>query len=163
MSEHRVLLIEHQAYLSIDLGRLCIRRPQQENEFVLPADIAMLCLHHPAITVTAHTLQTLSKEGAIVLVTDDQHLPLAQVYPPACPHASDTATAPTVRAVRVTVARHRLATPSASSPAGRSRRSVQLGQEGHAFPRATGRQSATGRQRPMRRPRRPPLLETPAA
>jgi CRISPR/Cas system-associated endonuclease Cas1 len=81
MSEHRVLLIEHQAYLSIDLGRLCIRRPQQENEFVLPADIAMLCLHHPAITVTAHTLQTLSQEGAIVLVTDDQHLPLAQVYP----------------------------------------------------------------------------------
>lgn len=40
MSEHRVLLIEHQAYLSIDLGRLCIRRPQQEGMFVLPADIA---------------------------------------------------------------------------------------------------------------------------
>ena len=57
MSEYRVLLIEHQAYLSIDLGRLCIRRPQQENVFILPADITVLCLHYPAITVTAHTLQ----------------------------------------------------------------------------------------------------------
>ncbi|MBV7552010.1 type II CRISPR-associated endonuclease Cas1 [Pseudomonas sp. PDM28] len=81
MSEHRVLLIEHQAYLSIDLGRLCIRRPQQESVFVLPSDIAVLCLHHPAITLTVHTLQTLSQEGAIVLVMDDRHQPLAQVYP----------------------------------------------------------------------------------
>lgn len=81
MSEHRVLLIEHQAYLSIDLGRLCISRPQQDKVFVLPSDIDVLCLHHPAITLTAHTLQTLSEEGAIVLVTNSQHLPIAQVYP----------------------------------------------------------------------------------
>ena len=54
MSEHRVLLIEHQAYLSIDLGRLCIRRPQQESVFVLPADIAVLCLLRNCMDLTTH-------------------------------------------------------------------------------------------------------------
>ena len=81
MSEHRILLIEHQAYLSIDLGRLCIRRQQQENVLVLPSDIAVICLHHPAITLTVQALQTLSQEGAVILVTDNLHQPLAQVYP----------------------------------------------------------------------------------
>lgn len=81
MSEHRILMIEHQANLSIDLGRLCIRQPQQENVFVLPSDIAVICLHHPAITLTAQALQSLGKEGAIIVVTDSFHQPLAQLYP----------------------------------------------------------------------------------
>lgn len=81
MSQHRVLLIEHQAHLCIDLGRLVIRRTGQDDVFILPADIAVLCLHHPAITLSAQALQTLSGEGAVVLLTDSKHQPLAQVYP----------------------------------------------------------------------------------
>lgn len=81
MAEHRILLIEHQAWLSVELGRLCIRRPQQAPVHVLPADIDVLCLHHPAITLTGQAMQVLSAAGAIILLTDEQHQPLAQVYP----------------------------------------------------------------------------------
>lgn len=81
MAEHRVLLIEHQAWLSVDLGRLCIRRPEHAPVYVLPDDIDVICLHHPAITMTGQALQVLSAAGAVMLLTDEMHHPLAQMYP----------------------------------------------------------------------------------
>lgn len=81
MAEHRVLLIEHQAWLGIELGRLSICRPQQAVVHVLPEDIDVLCLHHPAISLSAQALQVLSAAGVVVLLTDEQHQPLAQLYP----------------------------------------------------------------------------------
>ena len=44
-----------------------------------PFDV--LCLHHPAITLTGQAMQVLSAAGAVILLTDAQHQPLAQVYP----------------------------------------------------------------------------------
>jgi CRISPR-associated protein Cas1 len=81
MSEHRVLLIEHPAYLSIDLGRLRIRREDHEDAFVLPRDIAVLCLHHHTVTLTVHVLRALAEAGGIVLVTDALHLPCGLQWP----------------------------------------------------------------------------------
>jgi CRISPR-associated protein Cas1 len=81
MSEHRVLLIENPAYLSIDLGRLRIRRPDHEDAFVLPRDIAVLCLHHHTVTLTVHVLRSLAEAGCMVLVTDALHLPCGLQWP----------------------------------------------------------------------------------
>lgn len=81
MPEHRVLLIENPAYLSIDLGRLRIRREGHADVFVLPRDLAALCLHHHTVTVTVHVLRLLAEAGAMVLVTDEGHMPCGLQWP----------------------------------------------------------------------------------
>lgn len=81
MSEHRVLLIEHPAYLSVDLGRLRIRREGYADVFVLPEDIAVLCLHHHTVTLTVHVLRAMAEAGAMVLVTDEYHQPCGLQWP----------------------------------------------------------------------------------
>ncbi len=81
MSEHRILLIEHPAYLSIDLGRLRIRRENREDAFALPGDVAVLCLHHHTVTVTVHVLRVLAEARAMVLVTDEHHHPCGLQWP----------------------------------------------------------------------------------
>lgn len=81
MSEHRILFIESQCYISIDTGRLCIDKPDNGKAFVALQDIAVLVLHHPAITITGAALTELSVVGGIVLYTDQQHLPVAMQLP----------------------------------------------------------------------------------
>lgn len=81
MSEHRILLIENPASLSVDLGRLCIRREGYSDSFVLPRDIAVLCLHHHTIQVSVHALRVLAEAGAGVVVTDAAHHPCAWLLP----------------------------------------------------------------------------------
>jgi len=77
MSEHRILLIENPASLSVDLGRIRIRRDGFEDIFVLPRDIAVLCLHHHTIQISVQALRELAKAGASVMVTDETHHPCA--------------------------------------------------------------------------------------
>lgn len=81
MPAERVLLIENPARLSIDHGRLQISRDGVVDAFAVPADIAVLCLHHHAINITAHVLKALASAGAIILVTDDRHFPCALMLP----------------------------------------------------------------------------------
>jgi CRISPR-associated protein Cas1 len=81
MAEHHVLLIEHPARLKIDAGRLRIERDEHPSAFVLPEDIDVLCLHHPAISISNGALQALAEAGAVVLLTDERHQPSAQLYP----------------------------------------------------------------------------------
>ena len=81
MSEHRILLIENPASLSVDLGRLCIRREGFADSFVLPRDIAVLCLHHYTIQVSVQALRALAEAGASVMVTDELHHPCAWLLP----------------------------------------------------------------------------------
>jgi CRISPR-associated protein Cas1 len=81
MSDHRVLLIESAADLSIDLGRLRIRRNGFDDTFVSPSDIAVACLHHYAIKLSNHVLQALSVAGAVVIITDEYHHPSAMLLP----------------------------------------------------------------------------------
>ncbi len=75
MSENRILLIENPAYLSIKLGRLRISRKDHPDIFILPADIAVICLHHHTIQLSVHVLKALSEAGSAILVTDDKHHP----------------------------------------------------------------------------------------
>lgn len=81
MSEHRILLIENPASLSVDLGRLKIRREGFDDAFVLPRDIAVLCLHHHTIQVSVQALRVLAEAGASVMVTNEIHHPCAWLLP----------------------------------------------------------------------------------
>jgi CRISP-associated protein Cas1 len=81
MADGRILLIESQSMLSINLGRLCIRRDGLADVFVRPEDISVLCLHHHAITLSSHVLRALSQSGATILVTDERHYPSASLVP----------------------------------------------------------------------------------
>ena len=81
MSEHRILLIENPASLSVDLGRLRIRREGFDDAFVLPRDIAVLCLHHHTIQISVQTLRVLAQASVSVMVTDEIHHPCAWLLP----------------------------------------------------------------------------------
>ena len=81
MSEHRILLIENPACLSIDLSRLRIRREGYPDSFVSPKDIAVLCLHHHTIQISVHVLRILAESGANIIVTDATHHPCALLLP----------------------------------------------------------------------------------
>lgn len=81
MPDHRVLLIENPAQLSVDLGRLRIRRDGFQDTYVLPSDIAVLCLHHHTIQLSVHALRVLAEAGASVVVTDARHHPCATLLP----------------------------------------------------------------------------------
>jgi CRISPR-associated protein Cas1 len=81
MSEQRVLLIESAAQLSLDHGRLCIAREGQPDAFALPEDLAAVVLHHPAILLSGQALRELAQSGTAVILTDERHLPCAQLWP----------------------------------------------------------------------------------
>lgn len=75
LSEEHVLVIENSAHLSVNLGRLRLRRENFEDVYFLPADIACVVLHHESITITHHALRILAEASATVLATDSHHMP----------------------------------------------------------------------------------------
>lgn len=81
MTDHRILLIENPAQLSVDHGRLCIQREGYPDFFVTPSDIAVVCLHHHTIQLSVHALRALAEAGAGVVVTDATHHPCAWLLP----------------------------------------------------------------------------------
>jgi CRISP-associated protein Cas1 len=81
MASHRVLLLEGPLHLAIDTGRLRIQAREGDQTFVLPSDIAVLIVDHPAITITSGVLKALAAASCVVLVTDEKHLPLAEALP----------------------------------------------------------------------------------
>ncbi len=81
MSAHRILLIENPARLHVDLGRLRIECEGMPDAFVLPRDIAVLCLHHHSIQVSVYSLRVLAEAGAGIIVTDASHHPCAWLLP----------------------------------------------------------------------------------
>ena len=85
MSEQRVLVIESPAQLRIDTGRLKIERDGLGPVFILPKDIAVLCLEHPIATLSVAVLRALAEALAMVMVTDACHLPCALQLPLAAP------------------------------------------------------------------------------
>jgi CRISPR-associated protein Cas1 len=90
MASDRILLIENPADLHIDIGRVRIRREGMNDAFVAPHDIAVLILHHHTIALSVHTLRALSGAGAIVMVTDDTHMPTALMLPTAANRAASS-------------------------------------------------------------------------
>lgn len=81
MSEHRILLIENPARLSVDLGRICISRENENDIFVAPTDIAVLMLHHHTVELTTQAMRLLVENHAVAIVTDDKHHPCGWLTP----------------------------------------------------------------------------------
>jgi CRISPR-associated protein Cas1 len=81
MSDHRILLIESPARLTIDLGRIRISRESEKDIFIAPSDIAVMMLHHHTIEITVQALQLLAENRAIVLLTDKTHHPTGWLTP----------------------------------------------------------------------------------
>jgi len=81
MSEHRILHVESPASIGLDTGRLCIRAEGRPPWFGCVEDVAALSLADPAIRVSARALAALAEQGAVVLLADGRHLPVALVQP----------------------------------------------------------------------------------
>jgi CRISP-associated protein Cas1 len=81
VSTDRILLIENPCELSIDIGRLRLRRADKPDSFVAPGDVAVLVLHHHTITLSVGALRELALAGACVMTTDAQHLPCGLMLP----------------------------------------------------------------------------------
>ena len=81
MTAYRILLVENPAELTIQEGRLRLRRKKMKDAFVLPDDIAVLVLHHHAIRLSVHVLRAFAQAGGIILVTDEQHNPSGALWP----------------------------------------------------------------------------------
>ena len=81
MSADRILLIESPCSLSIDIGRVRIRREDKDDTHVAPMDVAVLVLHHHTISLSVGTLRELALAGACIMATDAQHMPCALMLP----------------------------------------------------------------------------------
>ena len=81
MSADRILLIESPCSLSIDIGRVRIRRDDKADAHVAPMDVAVLVLHHHTISLSVGTLRELALAGACIMATDAQHMPCALMLP----------------------------------------------------------------------------------
>lgn len=81
MSADRILLIESPCELSIDLGRVRVRRADKADAHIAPMDVAMLVLHHHTISLSVGTLRELALAGASIMATDAQHMPCALMLP----------------------------------------------------------------------------------
>lgn len=88
MAADRILLIENPAKLSIDIGRLRIRREDLSDAFVAPEDIATLILHHSTVQISHSALQAMAAAGTVVVVTDTGHMPSAYLLPTQANRAS---------------------------------------------------------------------------
>ena len=81
MSADRILLIESPCSLSIDIGRVRIRREEKADAHFAPMDVAVLVLHHHTISLSVGTLRELALAGACIMATDAQHMPCALMLP----------------------------------------------------------------------------------
>jgi len=81
MSADRILLVENPCELSMDVGRLRIRRADKPDVHVAPADVAVLVLHHHTISLSVGVLRELALAGACVMMTDGKHLPCGLLVP----------------------------------------------------------------------------------
>lgn len=81
MSEHQILIFEGQAFLAVQNGRLKISRPNHDHQYVLPEDIDVVVLNHPAITITSQVFDVLSSANVIIHFIGTNHYPSAWLYP----------------------------------------------------------------------------------
>lgn len=81
MTDRIIELSENPVYLSIDTGRLRIKKAGGQTSFIPLSDIAVVVCAHPGITLTHNVLSELTKHGAMFLVCDGKRLPAGMVMP----------------------------------------------------------------------------------
>jgi CRISP-associated protein Cas1 len=81
MADQRVLMVESPCHISVDTGRILLKRADGQSKTELASDLAVLCLHHEQITISHHALRTLHLADCAVMTTDAQHLPCGVMHP----------------------------------------------------------------------------------
>lgn len=81
MGNEHIVSVEKESKLSIDTGRLKITFVGKEPAFLALADIAVLILAHPCISVSLGVLQQLPLAGGVIITMDEKHLPAAYTLP----------------------------------------------------------------------------------
>jgi CRISP-associated protein Cas1 len=81
MADQRVLLVESPCHISVDTGRILLKRADGQSKTELASDLAVLCLHHEQITISHHALRALHQANCAVMTTDAQHLPCGVLHP----------------------------------------------------------------------------------
>ncbi len=67
--------------LSIDLGRLTLKREEATVAQVPVKELAVLVLAHPRLSITHPVLDEIARAGGIVVVCDDRRLPSGMLLP----------------------------------------------------------------------------------
>ena len=81
MGNEHIVSVEKESKLSIDTGRLKITFVGKEPAFLALADIAVLILAHPCISVSLGVLQQLPLAGGVIITMDEKHLPAPYTLP----------------------------------------------------------------------------------
>jgi len=79
MGVDHVLLVENVAHISVDTKRLRIRRAEYADSFFDPRDVSAIILDHDDITISHSALRRIAQAGATLVVTDERHIPCAQI------------------------------------------------------------------------------------
>ncbi|MDB4503008.1 type II CRISPR-associated endonuclease Cas1 [Akkermansiaceae bacterium] len=80
MIKHTLEISERAARLSLSHGQLIIRLDDAERRFPCE-DVGVLILQNPAISLSAAILNALLKSGAVVVISDEKHLPSGLLLP----------------------------------------------------------------------------------
>jgi CRISP-associated protein Cas1 len=81
MADQRVLMIESACYISVDTGRILLKRGDGKIKTELASDLALICLNHDQITITVPALRAMHLADCTVMTTDVQHMPSGVMYP----------------------------------------------------------------------------------
>jgi CRISPR-associated protein Cas1 len=81
MTDRIIDLAEDPARLSVDTSRLLIARPEQPDAAIPLADLAVLVLTNPRVTLTQPVLAGLAANGGILVVCDAKRMPAAMLLP----------------------------------------------------------------------------------
>lgn len=82
MGNDYIISVERNSFLSIDTGRLKINSADIEQiNYVAVVDIAVLLVSAYQVSITSAVFKCLSKEGAIIIFTDDSFMPTSICLP----------------------------------------------------------------------------------
>jgi len=80
MIDHIIDLSEEGGRLNIDLERLAITQGEKET-FIPLAEIAVVIVSNPAVSLTQPVLSGLMKYGAVFITCDEKRMPIGMMYP----------------------------------------------------------------------------------
>jgi CRISP-associated protein Cas1 len=81
MADQRVLMIESACYISVDTGRIMLKRSDGKVKTELASDLALICLNHDQITITVPALRAFHLGDCAVMTSDAQHMPSGVMHP----------------------------------------------------------------------------------
>jgi len=79
--DKRLVVVESSRHISIENGRLKFMDGDTEARYVLPTDVAVICIDAPHAIVTSRAISAVVCAGAAIVHCDDRHLPCGVTLP----------------------------------------------------------------------------------